>query len=31
MDGFLRQDIHDVGSASDAWAALNSLVGGGAA
>ncbi len=31
MDGFLRQDIRDVGSASDAWAALNRLVGGGAA
>ena len=29
MDGFLRQDLHDVGSASDAWAALNRLVGGG--
>jgi flagellum-specific ATP synthase len=29
MDGFLRQDLDDVGSASDAWAALNRLVGGG--
>ena len=29
MDGFLRQDLQDVGTASDAWAALNSLVGGG--
>jgi flagellum-specific ATP synthase len=29
MDGFLRQDLHDVGSASDAWAALSRLVGGG--
>jgi flagellum-specific ATP synthase len=29
MDGFLRQDLHDDGSASDAWAALNRLVGGG--
>ena len=30
MDGFLRQDLQDVGSASDAWAALDRLVGGGA-
>jgi flagellum-specific ATP synthase len=29
MDGFLRQDLHDDGSASDAWAALHRLVGGG--
>jgi flagellum-specific ATP synthase len=29
MDGFLRQDLQDTGSASDAWAALQRLVGGG--
>jgi flagellum-specific ATP synthase len=28
MDGFLRQDLHDLTPASDAWARLSQLVGG---
>ncbi len=31
MDGFLRQELHDLTPASDAWARLTQLVGGGTA
>jgi flagellum-specific ATP synthase len=30
MDGFLRQELHDLTPASDAWDRLATLVGGGA-